>query len=325
MPQSMRRAASKPAESRSSRIDRPGCCNAAATCGSCCWVRRMREPSPIRGNEQGRDPLCHMARMGIFWATQLISAPMSRAAGCCDGARRAARSGSARRCWPRRRGAPPSVTAKPYKFGTVQPLTGVAASGGKTALVGVQMAVDQINKSGGIMGRPVELIVGDDQSKPDTGRRAVEKLVTEDNIDAHIGGFLSNICLACTPVWEENKIVNMIGVCLDTTLTTSKCSRYTFRSFDFAPAQAKAFTPYLVNKLGKRWYIALCRLRLGPVDPRRLCGRHQAEWRRGRRHARHTARHRRHDAVPVEDQRRFRRAVPYLLRPGCDQLCQPGL
>jgi len=56
--------------------------------------------------------------------------------------------------------------AKPYKFGTVQPLTGVAASGGKTALVGVQMAVDLINKSGGIMGRPVELIVGDDQSKP---------------------------------------------------------------------------------------------------------------------------------------------------------------
>src|SRR5438045_3329266 len=68
---------------------------------------------------------------------------------------------------------------KHYKFGTVQPLTGVAASGGKTALVGVQMAVDQINKSGGIMGRPVELIVGDDQSKPDTGRRAVEKLVSE--------------------------------------------------------------------------------------------------------------------------------------------------
>src|SRR5690348_16024793 len=145
--------------------------------------------------------------------------------------------------------------AKPYKVGTVQPLTGVAASGGKTALVGVQMAVDQINKSGGILGRPVELIVGDDQSKPDTGRRAVEKLVSEDNIDAHIGGFLSNICLACTPVWEENKIVNMIGVCLDTTLTTSKCSRYTFRSFDFAPAQAKAFTPYLVNKIGKRWHI----------------------------------------------------------------------
>src|SRR6516164_8260373 len=127
---------------------------------------------------------------------------------------------------------------KPYKIGTVQPLTGLAAYGGKTSLVGVQMAVNRINKSGGIMGRPVELVVGDDESKPDVGRRAVETTATEDQIDAHVGGFLSNICLACTPVWEEHKIVNMIGVCLDTTLTTSKCSRHTFRSFDFAPAQA---------------------------------------------------------------------------------------
>jgi branched-chain amino acid transport system substrate-binding protein len=119
----------------------------------------------------------------------------------------------------------------------------------------VQMAVDRINKSGGINGRPVELVVADDQSKPDTGRRAVEKLATEDGIDFHVGGFLSNICLACTPVWEEHKIVNMIGVCLDKTLTTSKCSRYTFRTFDFAPAQAKSFAPYLVTQIGKKWHI----------------------------------------------------------------------
>jgi branched-chain amino acid transport system substrate-binding protein len=145
--------------------------------------------------------------------------------------------------------------AKPYKLGTVQPLTGLAAYGGKTSLVGVQMAVDRVNKAGGILGRPVELVVGDDESKPDVGRRAVEKMATEDQIDAHVGGFLSNICLACTPVWEEHEIVNMIGVCLDTTLTTSKCSRYTFRSYDYAPAQAVAFAPYLVNKLGKKWHI----------------------------------------------------------------------
>ncbi len=146
--------------------------------------------------------------------------------------------------------------AKPYKIGTMQPLTGVAASGGKTALVGVQMAVDRINKSGGINGRPVELIVGDSESKPDTGRRVVEKLVTEDKIDAHIGGYLSNICLACAPVWVEHAVVNMIGVCLDTTLTTTRCNRYTFRPYDFAPAQAKGFAPHLVNKIGKRWHIA---------------------------------------------------------------------
>jgi branched-chain amino acid transport system substrate-binding protein len=146
--------------------------------------------------------------------------------------------------------------SKPYRIGTMQPLSGAAAIIGKTALVGVQMAVDRINKAGGINGRPVELIVADYESKPDVGRRKAEKLAVEDMIDAHVGGVLSNVCLACMPVWEEQKIVNMVGVCLDTTMTTSKCSRYTFRSFDYAPAQAVAFAPYLVSKLGKKWHIA---------------------------------------------------------------------
>src|SRR5213080_1957641 len=146
--------------------------------------------------------------------------------------------------------------AKPLRIGTLQPLSGSAAAGGKTALVGTQMAVDRINKSGGINGRPVELIVADYESKPDVGRRKAEKLVVEDKIDVHQGGFLSNVCLACMPVWDEHKILNMIGVCLDTTITTSKCSRYTFRPFDYAPAQAVAFAPYLVNKMGKKWHIA---------------------------------------------------------------------
>jgi branched-chain amino acid transport system substrate-binding protein len=146
--------------------------------------------------------------------------------------------------------------AKPYKIGTMQPLSGAGAAGGKTALVGVQMAVDRINKSGGVNGKPIELVVADYESKPDVGRRKAEKLAVDDQIDAQVGGFLSNVCLACMPVWEEHKIVNMIGVCLDTTITAGRCNRYTFRPFDYAPAQAVAFAPYLVSKMGKKWHIA---------------------------------------------------------------------
>jgi branched-chain amino acid transport system substrate-binding protein len=145
--------------------------------------------------------------------------------------------------------------AKPYKIGSAQPLSGAGAAGGKTALVGLQMAVERINKAGGINGRPLEVVVADDESKPDVGRRKVSKLLDEDKVDAHVGGFLSNICLACMPVFEEAKVVNMISVCLDTTLTTTKCNRYSFRVHDYAPAQAVAFAPQLV-KMGKRWHIA---------------------------------------------------------------------
>jgi len=145
--------------------------------------------------------------------------------------------------------------AKAFKIGSEQPLSGAGAAGGKTAVVGLQMAADHINKSGGINGRPVELDIVDDESSPAVARQKSEKLVQEDNIDAHVGGFLSNICLACMPVWENAKIVNMISVCLDTTLTTSHCNRYSFRTYDYAPAMAVAFAPTL-TKMGKKWHIA---------------------------------------------------------------------
>lgn len=144
--------------------------------------------------------------------------------------------------------------ARPYKIGSEQPLSGVGAIGGKTALVGLQMAADRINNNGGINGRPVELYIADDQSSPAVARQKIERMVQEDAIDAHVGGFLSNICLACMPVWEHAKIVNIISVCLDTTLTTTNCNRVSFRVHDYAPAQAVAFSPMLA-KLGKKWHI----------------------------------------------------------------------
>jgi branched-chain amino acid transport system substrate-binding protein len=144
--------------------------------------------------------------------------------------------------------------AKPFRVGTEQPLSGVGAAGGKTALVGLQMAVDRINKNGGINGRPVELVISDDESSPQVARQKVSKMVQEDNIDLHVGGFLSNICIACMPVWNDAHIVNMISVCLDTTLTTSACNRVSFRVHDYAPAQAVAFGPMLAQ-MGKKWHI----------------------------------------------------------------------
>src|SRR5260370_25089968 len=144
----------------------------------------------------------------------------------------------------------------PYKIGSIQPLSGGAAAIGKTALVGLPVAVERINKRGRILGREVKLIAEDDESKPDVGRRKTEKRLVDDKVDATVGGALSNICLACMPLYDRAKVVNMISVCLDTTITASKCSRYTFRPFDYAPAQAVAFGPYLATKLAKKWHSA---------------------------------------------------------------------
>src|SRR6202166_4760945 len=145
--------------------------------------------------------------------------------------------------------------AKPYKSGSEQPLSGAGAAGGKPAVVGLQMAADRINASGGVNGRPIELVIADDESSPAVARQKTAKMVQEDNIDIHVGGFLSNICIACMPVWEVAKILNMIRVCLDPPLPPSKSNRYSFRVHDYAPAQAVAFGPMLAT-MGKKWHIA---------------------------------------------------------------------
>jgi len=144
--------------------------------------------------------------------------------------------------------------ARPYRIGALQPLTGAAAIAGRSALIGTELAVRRINASKGINGRPVELIVEDDQSRSDIGQQKAKKLATQDRVDAHQGGFLSDVCLACMAVWEQHRIVNMIGGCLDTRITTTRCSRYSFRPFDYSPAQAVAFAPSLIE-MAKRWHI----------------------------------------------------------------------
>jgi branched-chain amino acid transport system substrate-binding protein len=144
---------------------------------------------------------------------------------------------------------------KPIKVGGIQPLTGPAAGGGLMAKVGQEVAAERINAAGGVNGRPIELIVEDSEGKPAAGIRKTRKLLTRDLIDVGQGGFMSNVCIACMPEYRRARIVNMIGVCLDTTITTSRCDRYTFRPFDYAPAQAVAFAPYLVNNIGKKWHI----------------------------------------------------------------------
>src|SRR5215475_12299826 len=54
--------------------------------------------------------------------------------------------------------------ADPIKIGMVAPLTGPAAESGRFQTQGAKLAVDEINKAGGVLGRPLELVIEDDQT-----------------------------------------------------------------------------------------------------------------------------------------------------------------
>jgi len=72
-----------------------------------------------------------------------------------------------------------------------------------------QMAVDEINKAGGVAGKQLQLIVVDDEAKGDKGVAAIEKLVTVDKVDVLFGGFTSGVEAAIVPTLKKYGIVTV--------------------------------------------------------------------------------------------------------------------
>ena len=90
--------------------------------------------------------------------------------------------------------------AKAIKVGVLHPVTGAVAYSGQQCREGALMAIDDINKAGGIKslgGAKIEALLGDAQSTPQGGSAEVEKM-NEAGVCAVVGAFASAICLATT-------------------------------------------------------------------------------------------------------------------------------
>ena len=82
-----------------------------------------------------------------------------------------------------------------------------------------QLAVDEINRAGGVIGRQLQLIVVDDEGKGDKGVAAIEKLVTVDKVDILMGGMASGVALAQVPTMKKYGIVTVAtGAAASTTV-----------------------------------------------------------------------------------------------------------
>jgi len=93
--------------------------------------------------------------------------------------------------------------ASVVKLGLITPLSGPVATFGQSTKEAVEMAVQQINEAGGINGMQVELVIEDDQGKPDDAANAVQKLINEDQVDAIIGCLTSSCTLAAGPIAQS--------------------------------------------------------------------------------------------------------------------------
>jgi len=92
------------------------------------------------------------------------------------------------------------------KVGVYGDLTGQTSSFGQSTKNGIQLAVDEINAAGGVNGKKIELVIEDDQGRPEQAKTVVSKLVNQDKVVAVLGEVASTNSLAAAPVAQEGKV-----------------------------------------------------------------------------------------------------------------------
>ena len=104
--------------------------------------------------------------------------------------------------------AAPAQTADPIKVGMSLALTGGGAPAGKMLQAAIELWRDDINAKGGLLGRPVEIIVYDDQSNPANVPNLYTKIITVDKADLLLGPYGTNFVAPAMPtIINNNKMV----------------------------------------------------------------------------------------------------------------------
>ena len=99
--------------------------------------------------------------------------------------------------------------ADPIKIGFGMALTGGLSANGKPALLAMQIWKDDVNKKGGLLGRPVELVYYDDQTNPATVPGIYSKLLDVDKVDLITSGYGTNLIAPLMPIAMERKLLVM--------------------------------------------------------------------------------------------------------------------
>jgi branched-chain amino acid transport system substrate-binding protein len=118
---------------------------------------------------------------------------------------------------------------------------------------GWQLAVEEINAKGGLLGRKVEVIARDDAGKPDEALRHAIELSSKEKVDILAGGFLSNVGLALADHAAKNKRLFIASEPLTDAIVWEKGNRYTFRLRASTYMQAAMLVEEAAKMPAKRW------------------------------------------------------------------------
>lgn len=103
-----------------------------------------------------------------------------------------------------------AASGEPVKIGLVAAITGASALSGEAITRGLTVAIDEVNSNGGVLGgRPLELVIRDDESTPARGVSAARELIERENVAIVFGGIDSPVSLAMLPVFHELQVPYM--------------------------------------------------------------------------------------------------------------------
>ncbi len=141
-----------------------------------------------------------------------------------------------------------SVSADSIKVGFNVPLTGFAAADGNSALVGAELAVEQVNSTGGVNGNMIELVVYDDQASPKESAPLAVKLITQDNVIAGISGSYSGATRAAATIYQENSTPYISAYAVHPDIT--RAGDYVFRTSFMGEVQGRAGAKLIGDMMG---------------------------------------------------------------------------
>jgi len=144
----------------------------------------------------------------------------------------------------------PQPPAEPIKIGSVMPMTGAIATFGQSSYEGIQLAFEEINAAGGVLGRQLELFNEDNQSKAEETPTAVTKLIDQVGVVAIIGSVASSHSLAGAPIAQAAGIPMISPTSTNPRVT--EVGDFIFRACFIDPFQGQVMAKFALEDLGAK-------------------------------------------------------------------------
>jgi len=144
-----------------------------------------------------------------------------------------------------------SGSSDPFKIGALIPITGIETHVGESMRVSTEIAVDEINAAGGILGRPIELIVEDEAGDPATAVDKARKLIQDDGVTVIVGTLTSAVRNAVVSTTSAAKTLLFNPTYYEGGL----CQDYFFSTGALPNQQIEPFIPWIYENLGRSMYL----------------------------------------------------------------------